>query len=607
MIPQSFIQDLLNRVDIVDVIERHVPLKKAGANYSACCPFHSEKSPSFTVSPTKQFYHCFGCGAHGSAVGFMMEYGGMNFVEAVKDLADRVGMQVPEQKREDRSGVPGVAGGEAGTESSSQDLFEVMNTATRFYREQLKHSASAIDYLKKRGLTGETAARFAIGYAPAGWQNLAAAFPNYEDQKLVASGLVKTSASDGENEDEGETETRARTKAKRYDRFRDRIMFPILNQKGMIVGFGGRVLEQGEPKYLNSPETPLFEKGRELYNLFAARKAIREAGRVMVVEGYMDVVALSQHGIDYAVAALGTATTPYHVQKLLRQTDNVVFCFDGDNAGRKAAWRALENSLAQLVDGKNLSFLFLPEGEDPDSYVRKVGKEAFEGLFKQALPLSVFLFKELSVRADLQTGEGRARLIQDAKPLLAQVAAPTFALMLLKRLAELSGTSQQELEDLLQIKRASFSSPSRARAPRPKPASPYRWLMQVLLHDPRYVHRLDRKLLTAHGEDVNYFDEMAALIALVAFIDAHPGIAESAVMPSVITYFHDSPHRTLLEKVESETLEWDESIDLEAEFAGALTRLREMQRKQRMTELRSKSLSTLTVEEKQELQRLAIS
>ncbi|MEK7842590.1 MAG: DNA primase, partial [Pseudomonadota bacterium] len=334
MIPQSFIQDLLNRIDIVDVIERHVPLKKAGTNYSACCPFHSEKTPSFTVSPTKQFYHCFGCGAHGSAVGFMMEYGGLNFIEAVNDLADRVGMQVPQQQPESRPGM--AASGGQSTGNSSQDLFEVMNTATRFYREQLKHSESAIAYLKKRGLTGETAARFAIGYAPAGWQNLAAVFPDYQAKMptdpLVEAGLVI------ENDD-----------GKRYDRFRDRIMFPILNQKGMIVGFGGRVLEQGEPKYLNSPETPLFEKGRELYNLFGARKAIREAGRVVVVEGYMDVVALSQHGIDYAVAALGTATTPYHVQKLLRQTDDVVFCFDGDNAGRKAAWRALENSLAQLV------------------------------------------------------------------------------------------------------------------------------------------------------------------------------------------------------------------------------------------------------------------
>ncbi len=588
MIPQSFIQDLLNRVDIVDVIERHVPLKKAGANYSACCPFHSEKTPSFTVSSTKQFYHCFGCGVHGSAIGFMMEYGGMNFIEAVNDLAARVGMQVPVQQPEFRHGMAESVGQK--TENSSQDLFEVMNTATRFYREQLKHSVNAIAYLKKRGLTGETSARFAIGYAPAGWQNLAAVFPAYQSKEpadpLVEAGLVIES-------DDG----------KRYDRFRDRIMFPILNQRGMIVGFGGRVLEQGEPKYLNSPETPLFEKGHELYNLFSARKAIREAGRVVVVEGYMDVVALSQHGVDYAVAALGTATTPYHVQKLLRQTDNVVFCFDGDNAGRKAAWRALENSLAQLVDGKSLSFLFLPEGEDPDSYVRKFGKEAFEGLFGQALPLSVFLFKELTARTDLQTSEGRARLVQEVKPLLALVTAPTLALMLLKRLAELSGASQGELEDLLQIRRIS-SSPSRARAPRPQPASPYRWLMQILLHDPGYVRKLDRELLVRRSE---YAEEMAAVVALVEFIDTYPHIAENAAIPSIITYFHDSPHRVLLEKAESETLAWDDTIDLEAEFSGALARLREIQRKQRMTELHSRSLSAFTPEERQEYQRLMAS
>ena len=588
MIPQSFIQDLLNRVDIIDVIERHVPLKKAGTNYSACCPFHSEKTPSFTVSPTKQFYHCFGCGAHGSAVGFMMEYGGLNFVEAVNDLADRVGIQVPTQQSEPHPGVSEST--ERRTGSSSQNLFEVMSVATRFYRDQLKHSESAVTYLKKRGLTGETASRFAIGYAPAGWQNLAEVFSDYQVKApidpLVETGLVV------ENDD-----------GKRYDRFRDRIMFPILNQKGMIVGFGGRVLEQGEPKYLNSPETPLFEKGRELYNLFGARKAIREAGRVVVVEGYMDVVALSQHGVNYAVATLGTATTPYHIQKLLRQTDDVVFCFDGDKAGRKAAWRALENSLAQLVDGKSLSFLFLPEGEDPDSYIRKAGKNAFEEMLGQALPLSAFLFKELSGRADLQTSEGRAKLVQAVKPLLAQVAAPMLALMLLKRLAELSGASQGELEDLLQIRRVA-SPQSRARVPRPTPASPYRWLMQVLLHSPGYIHKLERGLLAGPGEST---EEMAAVAALVEFIDSYPHIQEGKGVSSMITCFHDSPHRALLEKAESETLTWDESIDLEAEFSGALARLRDMQRKKRMTELHSKSLSALTSEERLEYQRLMLS
>ena len=585
MIPQSFIQGLLNRVDIVDVIERHVPLRKAGTNYIACCPFHNEKTPSFTVSPTKQFYHCFGCGAHGSAVGFMMEYVGMNFVEAVNDLASRVGVQVPVQKKDVRPGMPDFEDGRQDKENSSQDLFEVMNIVTRFYREQLKCSKRAIAYLKERGLTGETAARFAIGYAPAGWKNLAKIFPDYQSQKLLEVGVV----SEGEED-------------KRYDRFRDRIMFPILNQKGRIVGFGGRVLEQNEPKYLNSPETQLFEKGSELYNLFAARRAIRDAEKVIVVEGYMDVVVLSQYGIAYVVATLGTATTPHHVRKLLRQTDNVVFCFDGDDAGRKAAWRALENSLAQFVDGKNISFLFLPEGEDPDSYVRKFGKDAFEKLIKQALPLSVFLFQGLSEGINLQTSEGRARLVQDAKPLLAQVVAPILALMLLKCLAELSGISQDELEELLQIRRISSSLP-RGRISRPNPISPCRWLTQVLLHDPGYVSRLDRKLLSEYGEIT---EEMAALVALIEFIDTHPHVAENTAIPSAITYFYNSPHRALLEKAESATLSWDNAIDLEAEFNGALSRLQETQRKQRMTELQNKSLSALTSDEKQELQRLAV-
>jgi DNA primase len=593
MISQSFIHELLNRVDIVDVIERDLPLKKGGANYAACCPFHSEKTPSFTVSPTKQFYHCFGCGAHGNAIGFVMEYNGMNFVEAVNDLAARIGLQVPVQQTESRSGAAESESAQdkpQGGQNSSGDLLEVMNVATRFYREQLKHSKGAIIYLKKRGLTGETAAHFSIGYAPAGWQNLDAVFSGAptkaQKNLLVESGLVIAN-------DDG----------KYYDRFRDRIMFPILNLKGAIVGFGGRVLEQGEPKYLNSPETPVFQKGRELYNLFTARRAIRMAGCVIVVEGYMDVVALFQHGIEYAVAALGTAITPYHVQKLLRQSDNVVFCFDGDNAGRKAAWRALEDSLGQLVDGKNVSFLFLPEGEDPDSYVRNFGKDAFEALLKQTLPLSVFLFRELSGRTDIKTSEGRAKLVQDAKPLLAKVTAPGLALMLLKRLAEISGLDQRELEGLLKIKRVSASR-SRERAPRPQPASPYRWLMQVLLYDPGYIQKLDRELLMENEE---YAEEVAALKALVEFIDTHPNIGGNTAIPSAIAYFHDSSHRVLLEKAESNTLTWDSEIDLEAEFSGAMARLREMKRKERMATLHNKSLSTLTPEEKQELQRMALS
>src|SRR3954463_12204349 len=354
VIPDSFKQDLLNRVDIVDVVSRYVQLKKGGANYSGLCPFHNEKTPSFSVSPAKQFYHCFGCGAHGNAIGFLMAYSALGYVDAVKELAGQAGMQVPESR-------PPTAQ-EAARQERETGLYALMEKAMEFYRAELKKSPKAIEYLKGRGLTGEIAARFRIGYALDDWQGLKAAFPEYEDKALVECGLVI--------EKEG----------KRYDRFRDRVMFPILSARGAGIGFGGRVMGEGEPKYLNSPETPLFEKGRELYGLVQARDAIRTTGHALVVEGYMDVVALAQFGVGNAVATLGTATTPVHVSKLLRLADALVFCFDGDAAGRKAAWRALEVSLALAPDHKLIKFLFLPEGEDPDTYIRGHGKARFEGL-----------------------------------------------------------------------------------------------------------------------------------------------------------------------------------------------------------------------------------
>jgi DNA primase len=423
MIPNDFIQTLLSRIDIVDVVDRYVPLKKAGTNYVACCPFHSEKTPSFTVSQAKQFYHCFGCGAHGTAIGFLMEYGGKAFPEAVEELARDTGLEVP--RVESRPG-------ETERREQAQDLASLLLAAARHYRAQLKDAPRAIDYLKGRGLTGEIAARFGIGYAPDAWQPLAEAFDKYDARELETAGLVIA----GEG-------------GKRYDRFRDRIMFPIHDSRGQVIGFGGRVLGDGEPKYLNSPETPLFSKGRELYGLYLARNAIREAGRVVVVEGYMDVVALAQHGIEYAVATLGTATTPVHAQKLFRMTDTVVFCFDGDSAGRKAAWRALENTLAVLADGKNASFLFLPDGEDPDDYVRKRGKSAFEVLFERATPLSEFLLTELSAQHPPTSAEGRAALVNAARPYLAQLTAPILAALLRRRLSELTGLPEPELRGLL--------------------------------------------------------------------------------------------------------------------------------------------------------------
>ncbi len=438
MIPQSFIQELLARVDIVDVVGQHVKLRKAGANLLGLCPFHGEKSPSFTVSPTKQFYHCFGCGAHGSAVGFLMEHTGVSYVEAINDLARAAGLVVPQETgREDRGA------------RAAPDLFEVLQAASDFYRLRLKDSPRAIDYLKGRGLSGRTAARFAIGYAPEGWRGLQAAVADYNAPNLLTAGLVIEPDRD---ETQAEDEASAR---KRYDRFRDRIMFPIRNPRGQIIGFGGRVLGAGEPKYLNSPETPLFTKGRELYGLFEGREAMRATNCAIVVEGYMDVVMLAQHGVGNAVATLGTATTSEHVRKLLRVVDRVVFSFDGDAAGRKAAWRALEACLAHALDTKRLEFLFLPPEHDPDSFVRAHGADGFAERLAAAMPLSDLLVRELTAQVDLDESEGRARLLALARPLLAQLPREGLRLQLVHRIADLARISTPEFDGFLAAGEAS--------------------------------------------------------------------------------------------------------------------------------------------------------
>ena len=406
MIPPAFIQELLARVDIVDVVGRQVQLKKTGVNFSGLCPFHAEKSPSFTVAPAKQFYHCFGCGANGDAIRFLVEQNGMTFVDAVKDLAQQVGLTVPD---DDLSAVDRAQA--AADKERRVTLSDVLAKACAHYRRQLKGSSRAIDYLKGRGLSGEIAARFGLGYAPDGWRGLASVFPAYDDPLLQESGMVI--AHDAEGGDEAQR--------KRYDRFRDRIMFPIRSVQGDIIGFGGRVLDRGEPKYLNSPETPVFVKGRELYGLYEARAALRQRGYCLVVEGYMDVVALAQAGCDNAVATLGTACTAEHVQKLFRFTDSVVFSFDGDAAGRRAAARALEASLPHASDTRTVRFLFLPPEHDPDSYVREAGAAAFEQLVLGAVPLSRQLIEAAAVGCDLETAEGRARLVAQARPLIAQL------------------------------------------------------------------------------------------------------------------------------------------------------------------------------------------
>lgn len=421
MIPQSFIQELLTRVDVVDVVGKAVKLRKAGANYQGLCPFHNEKTPSFSVSPTKQFYHCFGCGAHGSAISFLMEHHGLGFVEAVHELARDVGLTVPEDHSRE--------GAEAARKASQQlALSQWLDQAARYYRSRLKETPAAITYLKERGVTGETARHFGLGYAPAGWRNLEGVLPDYAAEDAVRAGLV-IAGEDG----------------KRYDRFRERIMFPIRNPRGQVIGFGGRVLGQGEPKYLNSPEGPLFSKGHELYGLFEAREGIRASGRVLVVEGYMDVVMLHQHGCQYAVATLGTATTATHLGKLLRLADRVVFSFDGDAAGRRAAWRALESALPLLSDTKQLDFLFLPPEHDPDSFVRAEGLEAFEACVRDALPLSSFLLKELAQRADITTPEGRARMQAELKPLVQQMPDIALRTQILVDMAGRLGLPTEEL------------------------------------------------------------------------------------------------------------------------------------------------------------------
>ena len=563
MIPKNFIQDLLNRLDIVDVVERYVPLKKAGANFVACCPFHNEKTPSFTVSQTKQFYHCFGCGAHGTAIGFVMEHVGLGYVDAIEELARSVGLEVPHERP--------AAGAEY--TKVAPDLYEVMQTAMRYYREQLKLSQRAIDYLKQRGLSGEIAAKYGIGYAPDGWQNLAAAFPDYQDDMLVETGLVIT----GDEE-------------KRYDRFRDRIMFPIVNVRSQVLGFGGRVLDKGEPKYLNSPETPLFEKGRELYGLYQAQKAIRAGQRVLVVEGYMDVVVLAQHGVEYAVATLGTATTPYHVQKLLRLTEHILFCFDGDRAGRGAAWRALENALPYLQDGKRISFLFLPDGHDPDSFIREFGRDTFEQRIQEAMPLSSYLLREISAELDLRTQEGRGQLLQRAKPLLTAITAPATALLLRKEVAALSGVSQEELEALYQIRpvargpKASFQKAGRT------PPSAHRMLLQCLIAQPELGQQIP-------GEWHDQGAEAEAVMALLMVLRETDFTLNS---PTLTQLFQGTNHEKTLAVAQADMLDWGEDFDVAAEFAGLIFKFRENQRKQQRQALDAKGWPNLTDPEREQ-------
>ena len=506
-IPQSFIDEVLNRTDIVEVIDTRVPLKKAGREYKACCPFHTEKTPSFTVSQVKQFYHCFGCGEHGTAITFLMDYEHMEFVEAIEELARRAGLEVPREAVAGHSQTP-----------STLPHYALLERIADYYQEQLRshpQAARAVAYLKQRGLTGEVAARFNIGFAPPGWENLAAALDagTTVSKQLLELGLTI----------ERDTGSSA------YDRFRDRIQFPIRDRRGRTIGFGGRVLDDSTPKYLNSPESPVFHKGQELYGLFEARKAVRKLERLLVVEGYMDVVALAQFGINYAVATLGTATTHEHLERLFRTVPEVVFCFDGDRAGREAAWRALENTLPVLRDGREARFLFLPDGEDPDSLVRKIGKDALEQQIATATHLSDFFFERLATQLDIDSIDGRARLVTLAKPLLATLPDSTFQQLMVEQLAGLAQTTSDLIAGRLDI-----APPTDNPPPLQKPAparqagqkSPVRQALELLLYQPSLAADISQPEFLQHCDVAG----VPLLIEVLELLQQQPELGTAALL-----------------------------------------------------------------------------
>lgn len=557
MIPQSFIQDLLARVDIVDVVGRYVQLKKGGQNFLGLCPFHGEKSPSFTVSPSKQFYHCFGCGAHGSAIGFLMEHRGLGYVDAIRELAQQAGMQVPESS-------------DRGNDSSGKirALTDLLKQAADFYRAQLKESPLAIDYLKGRGLTGATAARFGLGYSPDAWQPLRTAVTNYDDPRMVEAGLVIA--------DEG----------KRYDRFRGRIMFPIRNPRGQVIGFGARIIGAGEPKYLNSPETPVFRKGQELYGLHEARDAIRQSGRAIVCEGYLDVIQLAQAGFAEAVAALGTAVTSAHVSALLRATDHVIFAFDGDAAGRKAARRALEATLPVIADTKRASFVLLPEGEDPDSLVQARGAAAFESELARALPLSRFFIDALASGRSLGSPEDRAAIVADAKPLVLSMLPGALRLQLLRELAEASRTPLEDLEALYGIRRTRPSRPAplQRRTPHAEVEDLKRRILQQLLAHPPLAREFEQEVVEEHVGREDRVDQEISEVWRAATQTA-PSVSAVMTHGTLLEVLQGSPYAEDYRTLAAQEMELDTDVVTARQIlAEAFQKLRLRRLEQERTE-----------------------
>ena len=578
-IPQSFIDELIARIDIVELVGSRVQLKRAGREWKACCPFHAEKTPSFWVSPDKQFYHCFGCGAHGTALGFLMEHDKLPFPDAVEELASRLGLEVP--REDDGRGTRTRPG---------DDAYELLAQASQFYRDALRESTRAKNYLAGRGITQETCVKFAIGYAPDAWDTVLKRFGGSPERErlLAEAGLVV------ERSGAGETGY--------YDRFRDRVMFPIRDARGRVIAFGGRIIDEGEPKYLNSPETPLFHKGRELYGLYEARQALRKIERLLVVEGYVDVARLAQAGIAYAVATLGTATTPEHLNRLFRVTSEIVFCFDGDRAGRTAAWRALENALEHARDGRQLKFLFLPEGHDPDTLVGEEGAAAFEARLSSALPLSEFLVTQLATQADLASVDGRARLAELVRPLLARVPAGVYHELLLERLAQEVRMPAGRLAELLKARPEAPRSAARVRGgPRPAAAGRHPLLTQaivLLLHHPKAARAIGEVPAFLQGEHKGF----AVLRELLEITRLEPELNTA----QLVERWRDRPEGARIAELAAE-----ESLVRDARAAGrdlamALKRLAaEFGPDKRLNELIVLSQERkLTSEEQQEFQRL---
>ncbi len=565
MIPESFIQEVLNRTDVVDVIDKRVQLKKAGANFVACCPFHQEKSPSFSVSPSKQFYHCFGCGAHGSAITFLIEFEGLTFVEAVHQIASSLGLTVPNEHIADPKKIKENFG-----------LEEAMKIANQFYQKALRASPKAIEYLKTRGLTGKVAKEFSIGFAPDGWQNLESAFKQYDDPSLEKAGLIQKN-----------------DKGKYYDRFRNRIMFPIINEKGQVIAFGGRVINpEDTPKYYNSPETPLFQKSYELYGLIHARKPIREKGYVVVVEGYMDVVALAQHDFKNVVATLGTATTIYHIKKLMRYTQDIVFCFDGDNAGQTAAWRAMMNALSAVTDNVRLKFLFLPDNHDPDSYIREYSKDAFDQLAEDALPLSEYIVRHLTLTNDLSSQDKKVRLLNDVEPILNEMTAPKLHLFLRKKIAQLVGLDMQEITNILKDTKVAQPFSQRIKFERRTQMNPIRRFILFIVIKPALANKDDLTLFSAKESE-------QILAKSVIEIALENKDNNAAVMLHLISNKVD---KSILREMEDQIVKIDGDLPIEEEVKALRNSLQKKllssANKTKLGELQQKSLGSLTDEEK---------